>query len=340
MATATAPAPSLPATTQETGVMEFTPFMSKDSIKLSVSIVQNMVCVPTKSGKVCSSVQAMKFMMLCRARALNPFEGDAYLIGYDTQDGPQFSLITAHQAFLKRAETHPEYDGMESGVIVLDKDGAIVERHGDFRLEADKLVGGWATVFFKERTHPMQKRLRLETFRKPFGVWKSDPEGMIVKCAEADALRSSFPTMLGGMYLEDSLPGVIEAPSFQPTASKSDALASRLANGAGHTAPTATETQPETDAEQTYQHREPEPTGDKPGTPTEAQFAALYKLLLNNLEASDTLGKVEDSRKWAKAQYAKFEEGQLAEIDMECDQARDKIKSGRGGKSQGDLLDK
>lgn len=83
---------------------------------------------------------------------------------------------------------------------------------------------------------------------------------------------------------------------------------------------------------------EPQPSGDKAGVPTEAQFADLYKLLLNNLEASDTLGKVEDSRKWAKAQYGKFEESQLVEIDMECDQARDRIKAGRGGKSQGDLL--
>jgi hypothetical protein len=29
---------------------------------------------------------------------------------------------------------------------------------------------------------------------------------MIVKCAEADALRSAFPNSLGGMYLEDEIP--------------------------------------------------------------------------------------------------------------------------------------
>jgi phage recombination protein Bet len=187
--------------------MEIVPFMSKEPIILSCHIVQTMICVPTKSGHVCDARQALRFMMLCKARSLNPFEGDAFLIGYDTKDGPQFSLITAHQAFLKRAETHPEYDGMESGVIVKAKDGFIFDRDGDFTLDDDTLIGGWATVFFKNRSHPNKKRLKLSTFRKPYGRWNDDPAGMIVKCAEADALRSSFPTMLGGMYLEDELPG-------------------------------------------------------------------------------------------------------------------------------------
>lgn len=185
--------------------MEYIPFGSDQKIKLSVQIVQNLICARTKSGKLCTDQDAIKFMMLCQARALNPFEGDAFLIGYDGKDGPQFSLITAHQAFLKRAECHPEYDGMESGVIVLCEDGNIKEREGDFHLESEVLIGGWAKVFFKTRSHPMVKRLRLSSFVKNFGVWLINPAGMIVKCAEADALRSSFPTKLGGLYLKEEL---------------------------------------------------------------------------------------------------------------------------------------
>lgn len=186
--------------------MTFVPFGSKDSIKLSAKIVQSMVCVPTKSGKVCSEIEAMKFMMLCKARALNPFEGDAFLIGYDSNNGPTFSLITAHQAFLKRAEIHTEYDGMESGLVVTDKSGTMLDREGDFFLEGDTILGAWATVFFKTRSHPMRKRIRLQAFVKPYGRWKDDPAGMIVKCVEADALRSSFPTTLGGLYIDGEAP--------------------------------------------------------------------------------------------------------------------------------------
>jgi phage recombination protein Bet len=182
--------------------MEFVPFGAQDKIKLSVAIVKNLVCVKTKSGKTCSDSDAIKFMMMCSARRLNPFEGDSFLIGYDGKDGPSFSLITAHQAFLKRAELNPEYDGMKSGVIV-EQDGELKDLEGDFYTTGQKVVGGWATVYFKNRKQPMHKRVRLARFQKAWGIWQDDPAGMICKCAEADALRSSFPTMLGGLYIKE-----------------------------------------------------------------------------------------------------------------------------------------
>lgn len=189
-------------TTEDRTLTEFIPFMEKDAIKLSVGIVQDMICVPTKSGKTCTRRDALRFIALCKARQLNPFAGDAYLIGYDSNDGPTFSLITAHQALLKRAEVHPEYDGMESGVIVRCGD-TITDREGDFTFDGDILLGGWATVYFKSRSHPIKRRAKLSTYNQGYSRWKKDPAGMIVKVAEADALRSSFPSMLGGMYLEE-----------------------------------------------------------------------------------------------------------------------------------------
>ncbi len=193
-----------PQQPQERSIIEFTPFGTKDKIQLSIEIVKRLIAVKTKSGKTCSDEEAFKFMLMCQARHLNPFEGDAYLIGYDGQAGPSFSLITAHQAFLKRAELHPEFDGMQSGTIVL-REAKITDLVGDWHMPNDKVLGGWATVYFKNRQHPMTKRIRLERFNKGFGIWRDDPAGMIVKCAEADALRSSFPTMLGGMYTQEEV---------------------------------------------------------------------------------------------------------------------------------------
>jgi phage recombination protein Bet len=191
-------------TNTEKSIIEFTPFGAKDKISLSIQIVKRLIAVKTKQGKTCSDEDAFRFMLMCQARKLNPFEGDAYLIGYDSQGGPSFSLITAHQAFLKRAELHPEFDGMQSGTIVLRK-GEITDLVGDWHMPDDRILGGWATVYFKNRHHPMTKRLRLERFNKNYGIWKDDPAGMIVKCAEADALRSSFPTMLGGMFTQEEM---------------------------------------------------------------------------------------------------------------------------------------
>lgn len=194
----------------EEKALEFVPFGGKTAIKLTRGIVRSFIANKTKSGKEPSDQEIVKFMFLCQARLLNPFEGDAFLVGYDGKDGPQFSLITAHQAFLKRAEVSAEYDGMQSGVIVARGD-TILDLEGDFYMDGDQVLGGWATVFFKTRTHPMRKRLRLSARAKNNRFWTDDAAGMIVKCAEADALRSSFPTTLGGLYVEEELAGVQRA---------------------------------------------------------------------------------------------------------------------------------
>lgn len=242
-------AEKLPAKTQPTAlqqqVWEFKPFMSNETIKLSLGIVKSFVAVPTRSGALPVDRDIVRFITLCKARGLNPFEGDAYLVGYDSKNGPTFSLITAHQALIKRAEIHPEYDGMESGVLV-ESDGNVVPREGSFFLATDKLVGAWATVYFKTRSHPMKKTVRLSTYNTGRSRWEADPAGMIVKVAEAAALRASFPNTLGGMYLReeynddgntlDMTPAPTEA---KPKSSGLEALAERLmpsppANGKGH----------------------------------------------------------------------------------------------------------
>ncbi len=191
-------------TPQEKGIIAYIPFGAKDEIKLSIEIIKRFVAIKTKSGATCDDAQATKFMMLCLAQRLNPFAGDAFLAGYDGKNGPTFSLITAHVAFLKRAEVSPDYEGMESGIILQAEDGAITERQGDFFTPPEKVVGGWARVFRKGRKDTY-RRLSIASMRPPYetSFWNEQKApGQIVKCAEADALRSTFPTLLGGLYNE------------------------------------------------------------------------------------------------------------------------------------------
>ncbi len=198
--------------------MEYVPFLAEAGVTvvLSPQIVIRYLCKPTRSGEVCTEDHAMRFMMLCKARGLNPWEGDAYIVGYDTKDGPEFNLITAHQALLKRAEVHPEYDGMESGVII-GMGEAIAETQGDFVPAECVLLGGWCKIHFKNRKYPIYRRLNLEAFKKPFGVWNNNPAGMIVKCAEGDGLRSAFPNKCGGMYLEGEMMPSVEVTATNVT---------------------------------------------------------------------------------------------------------------------------
>jgi phage recombination protein Bet len=237
--------------------MEFIPFGAKDKIKLSCEIVRRYIAVPTKEGDLPDDRDCTRFMMLCRSRQLNPFEGDGWLVGFRNRDKGtvDWSLITAHQAFLKRAEPHPEFNGKRSGIIyepatecrVCGGSGETETKTGDIKvcircsgrgetdeLEGDfmpseikgekvRLVGGWCRVYFKTRSHPEYQRLKLSTYAKPTKNWTADPAGMICKCAEAAALRSAFPTSLGGMYLQE------EQHAFQPEVTSSRPIFGQLA---------------------------------------------------------------------------------------------------------------
>jgi phage recombination protein Bet len=176
--------------------------MSDEPVTLNVRLVLRYFAKPTKRGATCPPEQAAKFLRLCHSRALNPWEGDAYIVGFDGSDGPEFNLITAHQALLKRAEVHPEYDGMTCGITIA-ANGSLEDIEGTIAPDGYSVVGGWARVYFKKRSHPTYRRLKLSTYNQNRSRWNKDPHGMIIKCAQAAALRESFPTKCGGMYLRE-----------------------------------------------------------------------------------------------------------------------------------------
>lgn len=207
MGTAVVEQPKPPAADK---VITYVPLGGKTSVELTMGMVKKFLCVPTRNGNVANDSDVVKFMMLCKARELDPWVGDAYLVGYDSSDGPVFSLITAAQALLKRAEISPEYNGMESGVIVANKEGAITYREGDLVLDGETLVGGWARCHRRDREHASFDALKLSTYTTGKSRWAKDPAGMIVKCAESSALRKAFPTQLGGLYSKEEMDHISE----------------------------------------------------------------------------------------------------------------------------------
>jgi phage recombination protein Bet len=210
-----------PASIADERVIEFTPLGEDQPIKLTMVMVRNSNLIkPTKRGELPSDAVIQQYMMVCKQRRLNPWAGDCFLVGYDTQDGPVFNIIVAVQSLFKRAEINEQFDGIRSGVIVTNREGKIEEREGDFFLETDKLVGGWAEVHRKDRQFPFYQRLAISVYRKPTSQWDKDPAGMIVKCAESGALRQAFPSDIGGLYLDMEMQehNVVTAVDVKPAA--------------------------------------------------------------------------------------------------------------------------
>ena len=199
---------TLPATQaappRNTLTITYTPVGESEAITLTIERVKEFLCIPTRSGILPTNPQVMKYMMLCKAQSLNPWVNDAYLVGYDSKDGPSFSLIVSHQALLKRAECSPEYDGIESGVIVkVGQD--VIERPGKMLYDGEKLLGGWARVHRNDRKIATYDSVNFKTYNTGRSRWAADPEGMIVKVAEAAALRKTFPSTLAAMYCAEEM---------------------------------------------------------------------------------------------------------------------------------------
>lgn len=250
--------------------MEYIPFGGEQKIRLTVNIVKNQLCTPTKSGRRCSDSDAMKFMMMCQARGLNPWEADAFLVGYDSNENgvvvPKYSLITAHQALLKRAEIHPEYDGMESGIVIKTEDGKLEERQSCFVMDGEEILGGWARVFRKSK-RPSYSKLAVSQRRPkyPSQFWEgSKAAEQIQKCSEADALRMAFPTKIGGLFLREEMDFPINIDSTVTEIPMNRLVATT----------DEPETHPEPDASQSPQDAPGEAAAEKPARAAEVKASS------------------------------------------------------------------
>lgn len=191
------------AKTQEKKELAVVYEVDGQEVKLSPSIVQQYI-VGADNAQI--TMPEFKFFTeLCKARKLNPFLKEAYCIKYGKQPA---QIVVGKDAVLKRAILNPQFDGIESGVIVqVIETGEIVERKGTFYIKTEeKLVGGWARVFRKNWAHPTYCSVSFDEVAqtKSDGSLNSNWSGkgatMVEKVAKVRALRETFIEDLGGMY--------------------------------------------------------------------------------------------------------------------------------------------
>lgn len=188
-------------------------------IRLTPSIVQNYI-VGANNGKI--TLQEFKlFTELCKVRHLNPFLQEAYCIKYSDND--KATIVVGKGAIEKRADRNPNYDGRESGIIVINDNNEIIERKGCFHLPNERVVGGWASVYRKDRKHPTYCSVCFEEVaqKKKNGdinkMWSTKPATMIEKVARSRALREAFSEELDGMYEAEEMGVVLPINDAAPT---------------------------------------------------------------------------------------------------------------------------
>lgn len=185
-------------------------------VALSVQDAREHFC-PQASDK-----DVVKFLAISRSMGANPFAGETYLVGYQGRDGFQASILTSVHFMNRVAQGHPDYDGIASGIVTL-ANGDLCYRQGAMLVPGEQLVGGWAEVYSKERSHPFRAEVSLAEYNTGRSLWKSKPATMIEKVAKAQAWRGAYPGSFSGVYTSDEVserqaaPQPVHAQVQQPT---------------------------------------------------------------------------------------------------------------------------
>jgi len=161
--------------------------VGSEKVVLSSEVVRNYL---VSGGGQVTDQEIVFYMKLCKARGLNPWIKDCYLIKYGKDDPA--ATVVAKDVFLKRAQNNKRYLGHE---VTISDDGK----------EAT------CKVYIEGYKMPISVTVDYEEYvgRKKDGAinsqWKKRPKTMLKKCALVAGLREAFTEDLGSLYIKDEI---------------------------------------------------------------------------------------------------------------------------------------
>lgn len=193
--------------------------MDGQRMTITFDDVRNFIC------KEATIAECRIFLETCKQYHLNPFTKEAYLIHYDNKNGDTAStIVLGKTCYMKMAEAHPQYDGFEAGVIVMDEAaGELIHREGSIVYQGETLVGGWAKTYRKDRSRPFYEEVNFSEYDTKKSLWVTKPATMIRKVALVHTLREAFPATFGGLIDESEVPVDAEADFHELSAEEAAA---------------------------------------------------------------------------------------------------------------------
>ncbi len=168
------------------------------------------------------------FAGVCRARGMDPYAGDCYLIKYGKTDSA--AIVTARSYFESRAKAQKDCKGWKAGIIVVDEDGegGEVKRIGALPRPGDRLIGAWFEGHSSKWEFPLELEVDLQMYIKKTKdghitqFWAPAKQAhMIRKVALVQGLRELWPNEFASLYSPEEMgPETIEpaAITLDPSA--------------------------------------------------------------------------------------------------------------------------
>ena len=163
-------------------------------------------------GKNMDMLSLAQLLLVANEYNLNPVTKEIY--AFPSRNGLQ--PLVGIDGWIKLANRHPEFDGIQTEVVN-DKDG--------------NMIGMTATVWRKDRSHPVVETEFLSECRKNTDLWKRMPNRMMKHRAKAQAIRTAFG--FAGIYLPDEFTydeKVVDAVVVDQEVKGAEAIKQKLIN--------------------------------------------------------------------------------------------------------------
>lgn len=143
------------------------------------------------------------FVSLGKSLGANPFTREIWAVKYDRN---QPAAIFCGRDFYRRvAQEQSDYEGHNVQAVysndLIEIESGEVKRHIPNLREPGELIGAYC-ILWRAGKKSFFHIVRFREYYKGFSNWKSMPETMIKKVAEAQTLRMAFQGMFRGTYDE------------------------------------------------------------------------------------------------------------------------------------------
>lgn len=179
-----------------------------EEMKLTINMVRQYLV--NGRSELATDQEIVFFMHMCKARRLNPFLRECWLIKYSPNDSAQ--IVEAIQHKRNRARNHPDCRGWKVGIVYLDQDGKIQESRHPFVPEGCRLMAGFFEAPLPNWDEPFRHEVALQTVigRKRDGsltqFWQEGKQAqMLMKVAESQGMSIVFPDPAGTTIIEEEV---------------------------------------------------------------------------------------------------------------------------------------
>lgn len=152
------------------------------------------------------------FLHLAKTYDLDPFAKEIWFIKF----GGKATIFTSRDGYLKIANGHPAMEGLVSDVVrtndtLVRTPEGVSHQYGNPRGE---ITGAYALVFRSDRKFPTYYFADYSEYRGNTDIWKKYASAMILKVAEAMALKRAFS--ISGLVTREEMDVEQEQPASTP----------------------------------------------------------------------------------------------------------------------------